>query len=137
MRNRAETNRYKLPAALLERVTKLALERPNEIFSVWGADLRCYYASPSTTSIPGGYTQEEMLGRKASEFVHVSDFAHMALAKSDTELTGKSIEMSVDVRNKFGDRIRVRSRTELLRDESSGKVFFLTRTVPADQKLSE
>jgi PAS domain S-box-containing protein len=99
--------------------------------------MRCYYASASTTSIPGGYTQEEMLGRKASEFVHVSDFAHMALAKSDTELTGKSIEMSVDVRNKFGDRIRVRSRTQLLRDESSGKVFFLTRSVPADQKLSD
>ncbi len=125
--------RYQLSAALLERVEALAAANPEEIFTVWGGNLRCYYASASTTIVRRGYRPEEMIGHHAREYVHVSDMAHLLLAKSDTELTGKSIEMTVAFRNKDGERIRVRSKTVLVKDPDSGKLFFLTRTVPLER----
>ena len=128
---------YRLPQPLLDKVERLVKLKPNEVFSVWGTNLRCYYASPSTVSIKGGWTPREMIGRKASEFVFFRDWPHVALAKSDAELTGESVEMTVDVKNRFGERVRMRSRTVLLKEPGSLRVFFMTRSVPADQKLSD
>jgi hypothetical protein len=128
--------KFDLHPALLAKLERFATDHPDEIISVWGINLRCFYASPSTISIPGGYTADEIIGHKAAEFVHLSDLAHVALAKSDVELTGKSVEMSVDVRNKFNERVRVRSQTIRITEPTTGRLFFLTRSVTPDKKLS-
>jgi hypothetical protein len=126
----------KLPDGIQERVEQIAAALPDEIVTVWGMNLRCYFASMPPTLIPNMFTADEVLGRSATLFVHPADWPHAILTKTDVELTGKSVEFTLHFRNRLGERVRVRNQSLLLKDPDTHKIFFLSRTVPVDRHLS-
>jgi PAS domain-containing protein len=117
-------------AAIIAEAEKLARKHPKELITVYGLDRVCYYASASIKAMEG-YEPEEMVGRHYDEFVIWRDLPHVEIARTDAEFH-KSTTLTVTVRTKSGEPLRVHNLALTRTDPTTGRIYFLARTKPVE-----
>jgi len=116
-----------LPRNVLDEARKLEADFPNDPVAVFDNSGKYRYASTRHEKLLGYRADELTGGMSWRDLVVQADQRHMDITWSDAELNGESIDISVVVRTRGGDEVKLRgnSRQVVCAD---GTHYWITRS---------